>query len=88
MQCARAALCVPTLVCVHLCRGLFATHYHKLADAHADDPATSIRHMACHVADDGAGREQVASAARPWPQLKMFYTPKVKHGLHLMCKFV
>ncbi|CAL8470971.1 g10513 [Coccomyxa elongata] len=41
------------------CRGLFATHYHKLADAHADDPTTSIRHMACHVDRDAAGREQV-----------------------------
>ena len=40
-------------------RGLFATHYHKLADAHADDPTTSIRHMACHVDRDAAGREQV-----------------------------
>lgn len=43
------------------CRGLFATHYHKLADAHADDPATSIRHMACYVAEDEAGREQVTA---------------------------
>lgn len=42
-----------------MCRGLFATHYHKLADAHADDPTTSIRHMACHVDRDAAGREQV-----------------------------
>ncbi len=45
---------------LHFCgRGLFATHYHKLADAHADDPTTSIRHMACHVDRDAAGREQV-----------------------------
>ncbi len=40
-------------------RGLFATHYHRLADAHADDPAASIMHMARHVAKDEAGREQV-----------------------------
>ena len=52
-----------TLVVAHVCRGLFATHYHKLADAHADDPTTSIMHMACHVADDGAGREQVTATA-------------------------
>ncbi len=59
-QLVRLALvqCVPAS-----CRGLFATHYHKLADAHADDPTTSIMHMACHVADDGAGREQVTAAA-------------------------
>ncbi len=38
---------------------MFATHYHKLADAHAGDPATSIRHMACHVDSDATGREQV-----------------------------
>ena len=34
-----------------LCRGLFATHFHRLADVHADDPAVSIRHMACAVRD-------------------------------------
>lgn len=45
--------------CTTACRGLFATHYHKLADAHACDPTTSIRHMACHVDSDAAGREQV-----------------------------
>ena len=46
-------------LCHARCRGLFATHYHKL-DAHLEDPTTSIRHMACHVAKDKAGREQVA----------------------------
>ena len=46
-------------------RVLFATHYHKLADAHVGDPTTSIRHMACHVAKDKAGREQVAMTAHP-----------------------
>ena len=45
------------------CRGLFATHYHRLADAHARDPSVSIRHMACHVSSDQAGREQVPSVA-------------------------
>jgi DNA mismatch repair protein MSH6 len=44
-------------------RGLFATHYHRLSEAHADDPAVSIRHMACHVRSDEAGREQVSAAA-------------------------
>ena len=62
-DCTHAAQSSDTDMCAS-CRGLFATHYHKLADAHADDPATSIRHMACHVADDGAGREQVAIAAQ------------------------
>ena len=40
-------------------RGLFATHYHKLADAHEGDPAVAIRHMACHVAQQQDGTEQV-----------------------------
>ena len=31
------------------CRGLFATHYHRLANEHATDPAVSIRHMGCAV---------------------------------------
>jgi hypothetical protein len=47
-------------------RGLFATHYHKLADAHADDHTTSIRHMACHVDRDAAGREQVLPPRLFW----------------------
>ena len=55
-----AACCLGADDLCHLyCSGLFATHYHKLADAHLEDPATSIRHMACHVAKDKAGREQV-----------------------------
>ena len=44
---ACAAMPLPAAVC----RGLFATHFHKLADVHADDPAVSIRHMACAVRD-------------------------------------
>ena len=44
---ASAAMPLPAGVC----RGLFATHFHRLADVHADDPAVSIRHMACAVRD-------------------------------------
>ena len=56
--CTHSAL-VLAAVAALWCRGLFATHYHRLADAHAQDPAVSIRHMACHVSSDQAGREQV-----------------------------
>lgn len=31
------------------CRGLFATHYHRLSDTHAADPAVSVKHMGCAV---------------------------------------
>ncbi|KAL0028206.1 hypothetical protein WJX79_001719 [Trebouxia sp. C0005] len=42
------------------CRGLFATHYHRLADAHEQDPKVAICHMGCSVepGTDG-GPEQV-----------------------------
>jgi len=38
---------VPT--CAMHCRGLFATHYHRLADAHEQDPKVAICHMGCSV---------------------------------------
>ncbi|KAL4857543.1 DNA mismatch repair protein 6 [Chlorella vulgaris] len=31
------------------CRGMFATHYHHIADSHASDPRVSIKHMGCAV---------------------------------------
>jgi len=31
------------------CRGIFATHYHHIADSHAEDAAVAIKHMACKV---------------------------------------
>eukprot|EP00877_Chromochloris_zofingiensis_P003836 jgi/Chrzof1/13453/Cz07g33220.t1 len=34
------------------CCGLFATHYHQLAEAHDSDPTVSIMHMACAVAEE------------------------------------
>ena len=35
--------------CVVSCRGLFATHYHRLADAHEQDTKVAICHMGCSV---------------------------------------
>ena len=32
-----------------VCRGLFATHYHRLADAHEQDANVAICHMGCSV---------------------------------------
>lgn len=40
-QCHGSACCA--------CRGLFATHYHRLADAHEQDPKVAICHMGCSV---------------------------------------
>lgn len=58
-----------------LCRGLFATHYHRLAEDHVSDPAVSIRHMAAAIepaTPENGGFEQVCllhskgSAAKGW----------------------
>jgi len=35
------------------CRGVFATHYHHIADSHALDPVVAIKHMACAVTSPG-----------------------------------
>ena len=40
-------------------RGLFATHYAKLADAHEGSSSVASRHMACEVSMMPSGREQV-----------------------------
>ena len=40
-------------------RGLFATHYAKLADAHEGSTDVAIRHMACEVTKSPSGCEQV-----------------------------
>ena len=43
------------------CRGIFATHYHNVADAYSNDPQISIQHMACAVreSDDNSGVDDV-----------------------------
>lgn len=41
-------------------RGLFATHYHRLAEEHALDPGVAIRHMACAVTPPGLNGEPEA----------------------------
>jgi len=43
------------------CRGIFATHYHNVADAYRSDPQISIQHMACAVreSDDNSGVDDV-----------------------------
>jgi DNA mismatch repair protein MSH6 len=43
------------------CRGIFATHYHNVADSYKDDTSISLKHMGCTVreSDDGSGVEDV-----------------------------
>jgi DNA mismatch repair protein MSH6 len=42
------------------CCGMFATHYHQLAEQHAADPQVAIMHMGCDVSSNGAeGGEEV-----------------------------
>eukprot|EP00249_Psilotum_nudum_P010857 c22813_g1_i2 orf=215-853(+) len=41
------------------CRGIFSTHYHRLADEHADDPAVALYHMACNVGTGAGGLQEV-----------------------------
>ncbi|KAK9807187.1 hypothetical protein WJX73_005617 [Symbiochloris irregularis] len=55
---AIAAAVLQHLASTICCRGLFATHYHRLADDHQDDANVSVRHMACHV-DSAGDCEQV-----------------------------
>ncbi len=49
---------------MRVCRGLFATHYHRLADAHEQDPQVAICHMGCSVEPGtNGGPEQVMLAS-------------------------
>ncbi|CAA7388969.1 unnamed protein product [Spirodela intermedia] len=41
------------------CRGLFSTHYHRLAVAYEDNPEVSLCHMSCHVGKGAGGIEEV-----------------------------
>lgn len=41
------------------CRGMFSTHYHRLAIDYKRDPKVSLCHMACQVGKGDAGVEEV-----------------------------
>ncbi|KAH9626876.1 hypothetical protein KSS87_002276 [Heliosperma pusillum] len=41
------------------CRGLFSTHYHRLAINYERDPKVSLCHMACQVGEGNGGLEEV-----------------------------
>nr|GMD27813.1 DNA mismatch repair protein MSH6 [Ipomoea batatas] len=41
------------------CRGMFSTHYHRLAIDYQEDPQVSLCHMACHVGEGLGGLEEV-----------------------------
>ncbi|KAG6593236.1 DNA mismatch repair protein MSH6, partial [Cucurbita argyrosperma subsp. sororia] len=41
------------------CRGVFSTHYHRLALAYCKDPRVSLYHMACRVGEGTGGVEEV-----------------------------
>nr|GMD26782.1 DNA mismatch repair protein MSH6 [Ipomoea batatas] len=41
------------------CRGMFSTHYHRLAIDYQQDPQVSLCHMACHVGEGLGGLEEV-----------------------------
>ena len=58
------------------CRGLFATHYHKLSEEHENDPNTSICHMACKVAKDANGHEQVQNTKNYLPKVILYVADK------------
>ncbi|XP_031373635.1 DNA mismatch repair protein MSH6 [Punica granatum] len=49
------------------CRGMFSTHYHRLAVNYKDDPGVSLRHMACQVGDGADGMEEVTFLYRLTP---------------------
>lgn len=59
---AVASAVLSHLACRVKCRGLFATHYHRLSEEHAVDPAVSLFHMACCVE---AASEGMRGSLRP-----------------------
>ncbi|KAL2345471.1 hypothetical protein Fmac_006756 [Flemingia macrophylla] len=49
------------------CRGLFSTHYHRLAVDYLKDPKVSLCHMACQVGGGIAGLDEVTFLYRLTP---------------------
>ncbi|KAF5181247.1 Dna mismatch repair protein muts [Thalictrum thalictroides] len=49
------------------CRGLFSTHYHRLAVDYEKDPQVALCHMACQVEEGACGVEQVTFLYRLTP---------------------
>ncbi|XP_020234813.1 DNA mismatch repair protein MSH6 [Cajanus cajan] len=49
------------------CRGLFSTHYHRLAVDYLKDPKVSLCHMACQVGTGIAGLDEVTFLYRLTP---------------------
>lgn len=49
------------------CRGLFSTHYHRLAVDYKKDPRVSLCHMACQVGNGVGGVEEVTFLYRLSP---------------------
>ncbi|KAK9093562.1 hypothetical protein Syun_028473 [Stephania yunnanensis] len=49
------------------CRGLFSTHYHRLAVDYQNDSQVSLRHMACQVGKGASGVEEVTFLYRLTP---------------------
>lgn len=49
------------------CRGMFSTHYHRLALDYQEDPKVSLCHMACQVGEGVGGLEEVTFLYRLTP---------------------
>lgn len=49
------------------CRGMFSTHYHRLAVDYKKDPRVSLCHMACQVGNGVGGEEEVTFLYRLSP---------------------
>ncbi|GAA0138288.1 DNA metabolism protein [Lithospermum erythrorhizon] len=49
------------------CRGMFSTHYHRLAVNYQKSPKVSLCHMACHVGKGSQGLEEVTFLYRLTP---------------------
>ncbi|XP_052202535.1 DNA mismatch repair protein MSH6 [Diospyros lotus] len=49
------------------CRGMFSTHYHRLAVDYLEDPNVSLCHMACQVGKGVGGAEEVTFLYRLMP---------------------
>ncbi|XP_051141836.1 DNA mismatch repair protein MSH6 isoform X2 [Andrographis paniculata] len=56
---AIAASVLEHFICTVQCRGMFSTHYHRLAVDYENNTKVSLCHMACHVAKGVRGLEEV-----------------------------
>lgn len=69
-----------------ICRGLFATQYHRLAESHDQDPNVAICHMGCSVADSVDGGPEQFRALFASTSMAFIHMCSVLPQALLLCK--